>query len=284
MKTIEFYQIRTISNLHAGSGEGDFSIVDKQVQRDAVTKLPVIHASGIKGALREAMTVWAKQQSDAATHLKTVTDIFGSEPKDDAQQGKGKRDPKKMQQGLNNFFAANLLALPIRSNRDFFYRATCPQLLTAFRNMLTQFDLAKDLGNAIDEVLKDQPVKNNPTYFGKEKKGLRLEDWKACHQDSDVGQLESVIGKRMALLTNEDFMDLADQLPVLARNYLNNGISENLWYEEVVPRESVFYTMIARPTDNVGLQDFLTRQNNLVQIGANATVGYGLCHFNKMFA
>ena len=47
------YKIDCITNLHVGSGDLNYNIVDNEVERDAVTGYPVIHASGLKGALRE---------------------------------------------------------------------------------------------------------------------------------------------------------------------------------------------------------------------------------------
>lgn len=42
-----------LTNLHVGSGEANFNIVDREVETDPVTGLPIIHASGLKGALRD---------------------------------------------------------------------------------------------------------------------------------------------------------------------------------------------------------------------------------------
>lgn len=50
MRTTDTWLIQAISNLHAGKGDADFGIIDKHVQRDPVTGLPVIFASSIKGA------------------------------------------------------------------------------------------------------------------------------------------------------------------------------------------------------------------------------------------
>lgn len=267
MKTINFYQIRAISNLHVGSGEGDFSIVDKQVQRDPVTGLPTIHASGIKGALREAMVQHAKSDE---TWNNPIIEVFGSDPK--------KRE-KKIRQGLNHFFDGKLLVLPIRSSHDFFYRATCPLVLNELIGMLEQFapehpliEPLKNLANIVVEPSK-------PKYFGNDTKEITLEDWKATFHNLDTSAIQSLTGDRLALLHNDDFLGLAKELPIIARNYLNDGISDNLWYEEVVPRESLFYTMISRHSDNDKLNEFLSLKKHVVQLGANATVGYGLCNF-----
>ena len=45
-------------------------------------------------------------------------------------------------------------------------------------------------------------------------------------------------GKTLYILPEETFKKI--ELPVLARNKLDNGISKNLWYEQVVPHESLF--------------------------------------------
>ena len=76
------------------------------------------------------------------------------------------------------------------------------------------------------------------------------------------------------VMTAENFKQL--DLPVIARNNLENGISKNLWYEEVVPSDSRFTFMI------IGPDELMTKLNEVitettVQIGANASVGYGFC-------
>jgi CRISPR-associated protein Cmr4 len=52
MKT-ELYKITTLSNLHVGSGEINFDVIDNQVQRDAISNLPNINSSSLKGAFSE---------------------------------------------------------------------------------------------------------------------------------------------------------------------------------------------------------------------------------------
>ena len=52
MKT-ELYKITTLSNLHVGSGDINFDVIDNQVQRDSITNLPNINSSSLKGAFRE---------------------------------------------------------------------------------------------------------------------------------------------------------------------------------------------------------------------------------------
>ena len=52
MKT-DLYLINTLTSLHVGSGDINFDIIDNQVQKDEISKNPIIHSSSLKGALRE---------------------------------------------------------------------------------------------------------------------------------------------------------------------------------------------------------------------------------------
>lgn len=69
-----------------------------------------------------------------------------------------------------------------------------------------------------------------------------------------------------------------DNLPIIARNCLENGESTNLWYEQVLPSQSVLATIIQ--TNKADDLDILNEA--VVQIGANATIGYGYCRFIKL--
>ena len=73
-----------------------------------------------------------------------------------------------------------------------------------------------------------------------------------------------------------------------------------IWYEEVVHRESIFYTVLnyynnfnENKADKRGKTDksafdkqmnkFETKLlNDDIQIGANASIGYGICNFKKI--
>lgn len=67
-----------------------------------------------------------------------------------------------------------------------------------------------------------------------------------------------------------------ENLPIIARNVLDSGgISKHLWYEQVIPAETVFYTVIREKGDD--LKEALS--GKVIQIGANATIGYGYCLF-----
>ncbi|MBE6666498.1 MAG: CRISPR-associated protein Cmr4, partial [Ruminococcaceae bacterium] len=95
---VKVYYIDCLTNLHVGSGDANFNIVDKEVEKDPLTGYPVVHASGIKGALREAY---------AKTHTEDdqTKRIFGK-PATDNETDTG---------GSYKFFDAHLLYRPMRA-------------------------------------------------------------------------------------------------------------------------------------------------------------------------
>ena len=80
-----------------------------------------------------------------------------------------------------------------------------------------------------------------------------------------------------------------EELPIIARNCLIG--TGNLWYEQVLPQKSVFGTVIVAPskiqtTVNVTTDIYETVKktfnNKVIQIGANATIGYGYCKLTNI--
>ncbi|MBK7696403.1 MAG: hypothetical protein IPI30_19460 [Saprospiraceae bacterium] len=49
----EFYLLRAVTNLHVGSGETNYGVIDKLIERDATTGFPCINSSGLKGAIKQ---------------------------------------------------------------------------------------------------------------------------------------------------------------------------------------------------------------------------------------
>lgn len=74
-------------------------------------------------------------------------------------------------------------------------------------------------------------------------------------------------------------------LPVIARNSV--GEQTNLWYEEVVPHKSIFYfVVVASTSESENLLENFTEsvREKIIQFGANASVGYGLCKVIKVIS
>lgn len=123
-----------------------------------------------------------------------------------------------------------------------------------------------------DKVLEDFSKKVNNLIEGKGiSKETLLEKVRSIMGKENVAS-NSVDGDTFTTYCNDD------ALPIIARNCLENGESMNLWYEQVLPSLSVLATVIV--TKESGQMDLLNEK--IVQIGANATIGYGYCKFVKL--
>lgn len=81
--------------------------------------------------------------------------------------------------------------------------------------------------------------------------------------------------KDIYILDEQEFGMIS--LPVLARNSLDNGISNNLWYEEIVPHDSIFAFPVISENEEL-LKTFIgIIDSKVIQFGGNASIGYGLC-------
>lgn len=271
------YLIKCLTNLHAGSGDANYGVIDKLVQRDRITNYPMIHSSGIKGAIKEYF-------DKAVTGLSDKTDffrfVFGSTKTDKNED---------MKQGEFKFFDAEMLLLPVRSNYRPFYRVTSPEILDSLSKKFDNLEVNNNLKNeiyAISSLNADLPI------IFENQQDVMLEDFQAKPYtvvpsspiETTLLKLQKFLGSNLALANDEEQMrEFSAKLPVIARNYLENGQSGNLWYEEVVPRESLFSLLISHP-DNESGNAFFTEFNSnidgkIVQIGANASIGYGSCIF-----
>jgi len=127
------FMIENITNMHIGSGEANFGIVDNLVQRDAITGFPTIHSSSLKGALREFF-----EYSESESFMKFV---FGDEDKNP---------------GNVRFFQADFLGMPLRSSGVPYLFGTSIQML---KNLLS---FADKLGiDFIDKENIEELVKNH---------------------------------------------------------------------------------------------------------------------------
>lgn len=264
----DLYIITTVTNLHVGAGDINFDIVDNQVQRDAITNLPTIHSSSLKGAFREAFG-----ESHGTKY------IFGSTNNDNDHH----------QAGAFNFFEASLLSRPVRSNQKPYFIATSPEVIGLFLDFLNDFEI--DFDSKIKEVLeklaKIKVEKERPIIFENIRDTI-LEDFEATFRNENISDLDNFLGENLALFNHKDFVNLT--LPVIARNYLENGESKNLWYEEVVPKKSKFYFAIAKPNNldptdaKEKLEGFEKRFDNQsrIQFGGNKSIGYGFCRLKKV--
>lgn len=245
MKNLWIIQAET--NIHVGNeNTSSVGLIDKEIQRDALTGIPCINASSLKGAMNEYATTEAKLSS--AERLA----IFGVD----------KNRNSDTQKGSCKFFDAQLLLLPVQDDQKLYRLVTSEETLGQFLSLLNQMGIDITF-EALVSALKS------------------VDD----HFDGIKGDNNGIISRFS--LFKEYCSD--DELPIIARNSLSgNG---NLWYEQILPRKCVFGTiLIAEPSEvsvnntTVNIEAALDKNFNgkIVQIGANATIGYGYCQFMKI--
>lgn len=221
------FKITAKTNLHVGNESGgDFTIIDKAIQRDPLTGLPCINSSSLKGAINEFCCNSPKSSLRGDDKKAIRRQLFGSDKLDK------KADSQK---GEAIFFDAKLLFLPQQDEQTLFHYVTSDDVI---------------------RMLNDRVKLFNPSF----------------------NFVKPVNYKEKAVKTENDKLSALcsdDNLPIIARNVLDNGESKNLWYEQVLPAETVLYTIIQE--DGEVLAKALDGQ--IVQIGANATIGYGYCKF-----
>jgi CRISPR-associated protein Cmr4 len=275
------YRITCLSNLHVGSGDTNYNIIDNEVERDPVLKnVPIIHGSGVKGAFKEHCNSCDMPPDD-------IMYIFGGE-KGIASTGGSKNETSP---GNFKFFSANLLTRPLRVSNNAglmsYALATTPEIIEGFKS------LAEGLGYY---ALGSVAVPNRTAGIAAVKPGVFIEGKNATvlqQTDPTVQLLQKLLGHsnnadvELLAIVDPDFM--ADcPLPVLARNKLVNGESTNLWYEEIVPHKSVFYSFILVPESAeaeralVSFNTMVAAQGCCVQFGGNATIGEGYCKVEEV--
>lgn len=229
------------TNLHVGDESSTgYGLIDKSVQRDALMKLPCINSSSLKGALNEFCCYAKNENGEPVLAPTQLFNIFGDYKKGGIMEKTEKAEKRKdSQKGNTIFFDSGILFLPVQDDNDLYKLAYCDEVINTFIKKAEMFGDKKTEGELLERV-----------------------------------------GNKANRVSKEKFVKLCsdDELPIIARNVLENGESKNLWYEQVIPSETIFYTFLQSPDS-----DFIKHINNkIVQIGANATIGYGYCKFTKI--
>lgn len=171
---------------------------------------------------------------------KYVNEFFGNKESDTSE-------------GSLKIFSADMVAMPARASEGdrSYFLVTSDSAIERYRYIRKEF-------------LDDSDVPEKATIKGSVE-GITI--------DRAV-KLKGVTDP-VAVLSDSQIQDI--DLPVMARNCLENGISTNLWYEEVVPYKSVFaFTVLSENKKDIG--DFKDAIDGaIIQFGGEASIGYGFC-------
>ena len=263
------FLIHALTNLHVGSGDSHYGIIDNLVQRDSLTKYPGIHASSLKGALRKA---FEQRPGENQARLRT---IFGDGPKGENSPG---------QAGKYHISPAYLLSLPVRSDKMPFVRVTSPALIKDLLDNQQAFGFTLDAQSAlvalqtlVKGLNERKSLRSNLIHAILEHHATKVTAGFSI-EEKHIEPLESLFGENLVVVPDTELSTYCgeNRLPVVARNCLENGISRNLWYEEIVPRQTRFWCWLLKKDTDISLTiawNELLKQP--VQIGANACIGYG---------
>jgi CRISPR-associated protein Cmr4 len=259
-----FFTFYTLTPLHAGAGDSAGAI-DLPVQRERHTEYPVVHSSGIKGSLRDFFERNGKPN---------IVEIFGKERD---EQGSGKVI----------FTDAKILLFPVRSSEGVFKWVTCPFVITRLLKDLEMLGIT----NKTPVTLTVSEYEGKTFNIGTNP--IILEDFKIeLSNDTTRKNLfiklvnghfdENILEKRLIIVSDNVFKTLVTTATqIIARNELINETkkSNNLWYEEVVPADAMFYTIMLPAYKEDTSIDGLHNggiAGEILQIGGNETIGYGI--------
>jgi len=286
MKT-QLVALLSETSIHPGA-EGASDFVDLPVAREAATDYPVIPGSSLKGALlgfaREPQPakVCTTEEHSPSQERQRPQETNLRMSQDDCNRIFGKADNA----GALLVSDARLLLLPVRSLQSAYRWVTCPHLFERFARDRQR----AGLGNSDFLPPSGQPSEGK--YLGAQNGTLFLEerhfDYQGNLPPNLLKALEPLVPhdntrKRLAgqvvILHDDDFAWFARYgLSIQARNVLDPGkkTSQNLWYEESIPADALFYAILAERSPNaIEPVKQLFKDHAYLQIGGNETVGMG---------
>ncbi|MHB1492249.1 MAG: type III-B CRISPR module RAMP protein Cmr4 [Thermoplasmataceae archaeon] len=258
------------TQVHVGSGEAG-GFVDLPFTRESTTSYPTIPGSSLKGAFRDMIR---RNNNDE------LSSLFGDQNK----------------AGDVVFSDARLLLLPVRSLLGNYRWTTCPYLIERLERDLIR------VGNLTNKERSAIQISKNCVYSkGQNKLFLEEREFniKGEVPDEIVGLIKEFIpnassqkrlSEQITLLSNDDFKWFAQYgLQINSRNALNDETKTTekgaLWYEETIPPDSVFYTVIFSRTKGKDMNGFIKilDEHPYIQIGGNETIGQGWFHIITKF-
>lgn len=246
-------KMECLTDLHVDSGESNYNIIDNEVQKDLILN-PIIRSSGVKGAMREHF--------ESILDTSIVNKIFGAPSTSDKANGGG----------LFKFFDAKFVARPLRL-ADSIHPSTLVTTVDVLNKMLYLLNCFNCNPCGISKVNTPNFGENNFLVTKNLGENTKVEGEAtgvlAQKEEAEFQMLRCFLGNTFAIAKTLD--PSSYPLPVTARNKV--GDDNNLWYEEVVPAKSIFFTLILSPDDEEML-DFAGK-GKIIQFGGNASIGRG---------
>ena len=231
--------------IHMGSGQS-VSYVDLPIQRERHTSFPVLWASGIKGVIRNlALREWNDKDK--------VNTIFGPDPEDASDFA-----------SCIGITDAKILLYPVRSVKGVFAWITCPFVLKRFKEDLKAIDFkVNDEEMQIPSISDNKVIIANDNLKIQEKNIVALEEFlfdakddkkainwaKKLKEFIPTNDLTKGLENHLAIVSDnvfKDFVNYAVEIRTRIRiDQAKGTVKEGaLFSEELIPSESVFYSLV----------------------------------------
>lgn len=283
-----------LSPVHMGAGSA-IGVIDNPIQRERHTKHPCFAGSGIKGAVRHGFEALGGDP-------KIVDRLFGP-----ASQG------DNLHASAVSFGDAQLVALPVRSLRNGYVYATCPQALARTKRLLGMVMVEKHW--AIPQTDEGQCAVPNAIGLLSDNGKLHLEVFEYRDTAKDAAAVQAIaadlaamampkgdgfeyfrskLEKDLVVLSDTDFGYFAEHAMLVEPHVridekTSTAADGGLFYTENLPPESLLVaplfasrTRTGNGRDNeIPAEEVLVKIKNLLngrvlQIGGDATAGRGL--------
>lgn len=280
-----------VSPVHMGAGQA-VGIIDNPIQRERHTQHPCFAGSGIKGAVRHGFEALGGDKA-------LIDRLLGP----DAGNG-------ELHAGAVSFGDGQLVALPVRSLKNGYVYATCPQALSRAARLLSLVGAGVDW--RVPTIAEGQCLVANPALLSGDR--LHLEAFEYTATDKQSGPVLAIaqdlagkalpegreyeffrdkIKRDLVVLSDTDFAYFAQNAMLVEPHVRINektGTADDggLFYTENLPPESILIApMLASQTrtgkkdDWMDAQEVFFKMKNLIdgrllQIGGDVTTGRGL--------
>jgi CRISPR-associated protein Cmr4 len=309
-KKIAFYHCHT--PLHIGSGT-TLDIIDLPIQREAHTDFPVMPSTSIKGVIRGEYWI-NKVDNNPEIPDEPPEECFETINNKKVFKKDNNNEKCKFfdlfgfgdKEGDIIFTDGKIFLFPVKSVKGVFAWITCPLVLERFeRDTECKIDLPDKVKNldknetiaGKDLLIKDKYLVLEELSFEDISNELTSQDNK---EETDIlekinsllpeGLDEEIPASKIAILSNDKFRYFVkNHTEVNARTRIDQAtgtVKEGaLWYEELVPAETVFYNLILSRTDSEEnlklISEFIKNHNDSIfQFGGDETLGRG---FTKVY-
>ena len=279
-----------VSPVHLGAGN-TVGVIDNPIQRETHTGHPCFAGSGIKGAVRHSYAAAGGDPDD-------IDRLFGPPS-----------GSSTLHAGAVSFGDAQLVAFPVRSLKNGYAYATCPQALGRAQRLLTLLGVATSW--TIPTVEEGHCLLANPQLLSQEKLHLEAFEYEARISPNEIPAIAADLADKalptdaahdffrtklsqdLVLLSDTDFAYFAEHATVVEPHVRINpetGTADDggLFYTENLPAESLLIAPLMASRTRSGKADEALDATEVMfrlkavldhrplQIGGDATTGRGI--------